>query len=75
MCLLFTGTIGLALGACSVPGSTSPLFKLEAHEMELGLGICFFYFLIHMSLVLRKPVFGVSDQVRHKPCCTTTQDG
>ena len=21
----------------------------------------------HMSLVLRKPVFGVSDQVRHKP--------
>ena len=35
---LFTGTIGLALGACSVPGSTTPLFKLEADEMELGLG-------------------------------------
>ena len=28
-----------------------------------------------MSLVLRKPVFGVSDQVPHKPGCTTTQHG
>ena len=30
---------------------------------------------IIMSLVLRKPVFGVSDQVRHKPGCTATEDG
>ena len=30
---------------------------------------------IYMSLVVRKPVFGVSDQVPHKPSCTTTQDG
>ena len=29
----------------------------------------------HMSLVVRKPVFGVSDQVRHKPGCKTTEDG
>ena len=29
----------------------------------------------HMSLVLRKPVFGVSDQVPHKPGCTATKDG
>ena len=28
-----------------------------------------------MSLVVRKPVFGVSDQVRHEPGCTTTEDG
>ena len=28
-----------------------------------------------MSLVLRKPVLGVSDQVRHKPGCTATEDG
>ena len=28
-----------------------------------------------MSLVVRKPVFGVSDQVRHKPGCTATKDG
>ena len=24
---------------------------------------------------MRKPVFHVSDQVRHKPGCTTTEDG
>ena len=30
---------------------------------------------VYMSLVLRKPVFRVSDQVPHKPGCTTTQDG
>ena len=24
---------------------------------------------------MRKPVFGVSDQVRHKPGCSTTEDG
>ena len=29
----------------------------------------------HMSLVPRKPVFGVSDQVPHKPGCTATEDG
>ena len=27
-----------------------------------------------MSLVVRKPVFGNSDQVRHKPGCTATED-
>ena len=28
-----------------------------------------------VSLDVRKPVFGVSDQVRHKPGCTATEDG
>ena len=28
----------------------------------------------NLSLVLRKPVFGVSDQVQHKLGCTTTED-
>ena len=28
-----------------------------------------------MSLVVRKPVFGVSDQVLHKPGCRHTEDG
>ena len=28
-----------------------------------------------MSLVVRKPVFRVSDQVPHKPGCTPTEDG
>ena len=27
-----------------------------------------------MSLVVRKPVIGVLDQVRHKPGCTATED-
>ena len=31
--------------------------------------------IIHMSLVVRKPVFGVSDLVRHKPSCAVTEDG
>ena len=29
----------------------------------------------NMSLVVRKPVFGVADQAPHKPGCTTTEDG
>ena len=29
----------------------------------------------YLSLVVRKPVFGVSDQVPHKPGCTSTEDG
>ena len=29
----------------------------------------------YMSLVVRKQVFGVSDQVRLKPGCSTTEDG
>ena len=29
----------------------------------------------HMSLILRKLVFGVSDKVRHKPVCAVTEDG
>ena len=28
-----------------------------------------------VCLDLRKPVFGVSDQVRHKPGCTATENG
>ena len=28
-----------------------------------------------IGLVVRKPVFGVSDLVRHKPGCTATEDG
>ena len=29
----------------------------------------------NISIVVRKPVFGVSDQVPHKPGSTTAQDG
>ena len=35
-----------------------------------------FRFIRHkLSLVLRKPVFGVSELVRHKPGCAVTEDG
>ena len=50
-------------------------FKLRSNNIicitvsYLGSELC------QMSLVVRKPVFGVSDQVRHKLGCTTTQDG
>ena len=30
---------------------------------------------LFMSLVVRKPVFGVSDRVRHKPGFAVTEDG
>ena len=43
------------------PKMTSQEFSVENHS--------------NMSLVVRKPVFGVSDQVRHKPGCTVTEDG
>ena len=29
---------------------------------------------LYLSLVVRKPVFGISDLVRHKPGCTATED-
>ena len=28
----------------------------------------------HMSRVLRKPIFGIPDQVRHKPVYTSTEE-
>ena len=33
------------------------------------------YLTLYMSLVVRKPVFGVSDLVQHKPGCAVTEDG
>ena len=29
----------------------------------------------NLNLIVRKPVFGVSDQIRHKPGCTIKGDG
>ena len=34
-----------------------------------------FYVLDHVSRDARKPVFGVSNQVRNKPACTVTEAG
>ena len=40
--------------------------------MYFILIVCFS--LHHLSLVVRKLVFGVSDQIRHKPGCTAIED-
>ena len=51
----------------------------QSIESKIVVSIFIFAFLqvihYHLSLVVRKPVFGVSDQVRHKPGCTVIQDG
>ena len=44
------------------------LLYQKVYTVWLGLSV-------HMSLVVRKLVFGVSDQVRHKPGCAVTGDG
>ena len=41
----------------------------------LGVQILDRYFYDDMGLIVRKPVFGLFDQVRHKPGCTATEDG
>ena len=53
---------------------------LMALEMELCQKIHILIFRLgttsnrYMSLVVRKPVFGVSDQVLHNPGCTAIED-
>ena len=47
--------------------------KSSSSDPDKDLGLhCSIH--LKMSLVLRKPVFGVSDQVQDKPGCTTTED-
>ena len=49
--------------------------RLLLEELS-DLGLHYLHFgLHHLSLFVRKPVFGVSDQVQHKPGCTATEDG
>ena len=56
---------------CYLPWTTGILVR---HIIQCFVH-CFFPFKQNMSLVLRKPVFGVSDQVRHKRGCAVTEDG
>ena len=59
------------------------LSRQECHAVKCAHNImitcpCHLYPLtphFYMSLVVRKPVFGVSDQVPYKPGCTATEDG
>ena len=51
--------------------------KFSHDEAQMAMGLSFGYRSKRdeMSLFVRKPVFGVSDLVRHKPGCTGTEDG
>ena len=42
-------------------------------NMKINIGSTITESTKHMSLDARKPVFGVSDQVRHKPACTSSE--
>ena len=54
-------------------------FLSKAYSMIWKLGLDHREFKVYtvykMSLVVRKPVFGISDQVRHKSDCTASEDG
>ena len=43
----------------------------EDNHLNARLSFCELY----LSLNVGKPVFGVSDQVRHKPACAVTEEG
>ena len=43
--------------------------------VSTGAASIFCIYADNISLVVRKPIFGVSDQVRHKPGCTAIKDG
>ena len=47
---------------------------LVAKQKRLGKMLLMSTHNLQMSLVVRKPVFGVSDKVQHKPGCTATED-
>ena len=46
----------------------------EYHTPIICAGSMIFNPALQMSLVVRKPVFEVSDLVQHKPSCTATED-
>ena len=48
-------------------------YRLFISDLDLSKFLCSKS--CYMSLVVRRPVFRVSDQVRHKPGCTVTEDG
>ena len=68
----FSACLSLSLGVI-VPSSDLTVLALKMqinmrHLIEKPA-------LCYMSRIMRKPVFWVSDQIRHKPGCTATEDG
>ena len=45
-----------------------PMFQSEDKEKDIKT-------MVYRSLCVRKPAICVSDHVRHKPACTSTEDG
>ena len=73
-----TITFSSVVNVVSVAGTISFMPKYFAAQYSVPLwkaNIIMGKFVFHLSLVVRKPVFGVSDQVRHKPGCTATEEG
>ena len=46
---------------------------MSVSRYNLGLKLKADNYHFNMSLITRKPVFGVSDQVRLKPACSATE--
>ena len=58
---------------CLYPLSTLVLYRLSKRQVFSWLAV-HLQLRKQMSLVVRKPAFGVSDQVRHKPGCTAKEN-
>ena len=54
-------------------GRTGHFVGFVVHWLTMELDLLFFVWGFLMSLVTRKPVFGVCDQGRLKPACTATE--
>ena len=68
---LYPSSVTSQPGLCGTWSETPKTGFLTTRLMLSSPYVCVDY----MSLVLRKPVFGVSDQVTHKPGCTATEEG
>ena len=72
-CILYDGMKFIK----SMPAPIDPKEMYQLYQLAAAVRSHVFHFssgVSNMSLVVRKPVFGYSDQVRHKPGCTTTED-
>ena len=71
--------LGLAKSWCATYSVLSGHFIFVFYEIKfVGIEIALCDLVhkvrVYMGCVMRKPVFRDSDQVRHKPGCTTTED-
>ena len=83
---LWQSSVAVQPGLCRTSWKSQDRFSCDADQIDHGdtlttdayISLAFNTYptsSLYISLVLRKPVFGVSDQVPHKPGCTATEDG